>query len=88
LGLKINLSKLEIVVVGDVDNLEVLASILECRVAFLPMKYLGLPLGALYKNTYIWNGIVECCEVCMKTIREKEEARSCYVAYLILLYRF
>jgi hypothetical protein len=26
------------------------------------MKYLGLPLGASYKNTSIWNGIVEKME--------------------------
>jgi hypothetical protein len=30
-----------------------------CRVAGLPMKYLGLPLGAPYKSTTIWNDIVE-----------------------------
>jgi hypothetical protein len=28
-------------------------------VASLPMKYLGLPLGALYKAKSIWDGIVE-----------------------------
>jgi hypothetical protein len=54
-GLKINLAKSEIVPVSEVG--EGLASILECRVASLPMKYLGLPLGAPYKASTIWNGI-------------------------------
>jgi hypothetical protein len=61
-GLKINLSKSEIVPVGDVGDVEGLASILGCRVASLPMKYLGLPLGAPYKASTIWNGIIEKME--------------------------
>jgi hypothetical protein len=36
--------------------------LVRCRVARLPMKYLGLPLGAPYKSTAIWNGIVEKME--------------------------
>jgi len=47
--LKTNLSKSEIVLVGNVRNVKGLASILGCGVASLPMKYLGLPLGAHYK---------------------------------------
>jgi hypothetical protein len=31
-------------------------------VAGLPMKYLGLPLGAPYKSTTIWNDIIEKME--------------------------
>jgi hypothetical protein len=48
-GLKINLGKSEMVPVGDVPNMEELACILGCKRALrasLPMKYLGLPLGA------------------------------------------
>jgi hypothetical protein len=56
-GLKINLAKSEIVLVGEVGDVEGLACILGCRVSSLPMKYLGLPLGASYKATSIWNGI-------------------------------
>jgi hypothetical protein len=59
LGLKINLSKSEIVPIDDVGDVEGLASILGCRVAYLPMKYLGHPLGAPYKASTIWNGIIE-----------------------------
>jgi hypothetical protein len=32
--------------VGEVENIRNLAAYLGCRVAGLPMKYLGLPLGA------------------------------------------
>jgi hypothetical protein len=45
--------------VGDVEGL---AHIVACRVTSLPMKYLGLPLGASYKATSIWNGIIEKME--------------------------
>jgi hypothetical protein len=60
LGLKINLSKSEIVPVGDVENW---ASILGCGVASLPMKYLGLPLGAKYKDSNIWTSIIKKMEI-------------------------
>jgi hypothetical protein len=35
--------------VGNVPNVSGLARILGCRVSSLPLKYLGLPLGALFK---------------------------------------
>jgi hypothetical protein len=59
LRLKINLLKLEFVFAGDVDGIGGLACILGCKVTYLPMKYLDLPLGALYKAKLIWDGIVE-----------------------------
>jgi hypothetical protein len=34
--------------VGNVDNVDGLASILGCRVSFFPLKYLALPFGASY----------------------------------------
>jgi hypothetical protein len=37
LGLKFNLAKLELVPLGNVINVEVLASILGCRISSLPM---------------------------------------------------
>jgi len=39
-----------------------LANLLGCRVASLPMTYLGLQLGASYKSTSIWNGVIEKME--------------------------
>jgi hypothetical protein len=53
-GLKINLSKSEIVHVGDVGDIEGLANILRSIMASLPMKYLDIPLGASYKASTIW----------------------------------
>jgi hypothetical protein len=61
-GLKINLSKSEIVPVGEAGNVEELASILGCGVASLPIKYLSLPLGAKYKDSNIWTSIIEKIE--------------------------
>jgi hypothetical protein len=56
-SLKTNLAKLELVSVGYVDNIAGLVGILGCGVASLPLKYLGLPLGASYKAKHIY-GIV------------------------------
>jgi hypothetical protein len=61
-GLKTNLAKSELVPVGNVDNVAGLAGILGCGVASLPLKYLGLPLGASYKAKHIWDGVIEKIE--------------------------
>ena len=61
-GLKINLGKSELVPVGTVPEVEDLAAVLGCKVATLPMSYLGLPLGSSFKDKTIWNGIVEKME--------------------------
>ena len=58
-GLKVNIGKSEIVSVGEVGNLDALAHILCCKVGCLPMSYLGMPLGAHYKDSSIWNPIIE-----------------------------
>ena len=54
-GLRVNGSKSEIVPVGDVENLNVLARVLCYKVGSLPMTYLGMPLRAHYKDSSIWN---------------------------------
>ena len=58
-GLKVNVGKSEIVPTGEVRNIQSLANILQCRVGSLPMIYLGMPLGTLYKTPSIWNPILE-----------------------------
>ena len=58
-GLRINLDKSEIIPVGRVENLEVLAFELGCKVGKLPSLYLGLPLGALHKSVAVWDGVEE-----------------------------
>jgi hypothetical protein len=64
-GLKVNLGKSELVAIGEVDNIGELVNILWCNVASLPMKYLGLPLGATYKATSMWNGVIEQMDCCL-----------------------
>ena len=46
-GLKINLTKSELISVGKAEKLDELALVLGCKVGVLPTTYLGLPLGAL-----------------------------------------
>ena len=58
-GLRINLNKSEILPVGRVENLEVLALEAGCKVGRLPSSYLGLPLGAHHKSVVIWDGMEE-----------------------------
>jgi hypothetical protein len=61
-GLKINLSKYVIGLIGEVGDVEGLSSILGCRVESMPLTYLGLPLGALHKDPSIWNNVIEKME--------------------------
>ena len=49
MGLKVNVGKSVIILVKEVNNLAELASILQCRIRSLPMKYLGMPLGTSFK---------------------------------------
>ncbi|WMV55702.1 hypothetical protein MTR67_049087 [Solanum verrucosum] len=46
----------------NVANLEELAGILGCKTGSLPTTYLGLPLGASFKSSGIWNGVIEKME--------------------------
>ncbi|KAL6345756.1 hypothetical protein AAG906_017501 [Vitis piasezkii] len=55
-GLRINLDKSEILSIGRVKNLEVLALEVGCKVGRLSTSYLGLPLGANHKSVAIWDG--------------------------------
>ena len=57
--LKINLGKSELVPVGVVHNIDLFLVVLGCKQGSLPMKYLGLPLGAKFKDKTIWNPILE-----------------------------
>uniref|UniRef100_A0A2N9GXK7 Reverse transcriptase domain-containing protein n=1 Tax=Fagus sylvatica TaxID=28930 RepID=A0A2N9GXK7_FAGSY len=48
----------------QISNLryEILCQILGCKQSGLPMHYLGLPLGAKFKETAIWNPVLERVE--------------------------
>ncbi len=52
-GLKINLGKSKLVLVGEVSYMDSLLDILGCQVGSLPMKYLGVPLGVGFKDKAI-----------------------------------
>jgi hypothetical protein len=60
--LKVNLAKLILILVGNVEQVGTLAGILGCGVASLPVKYLGLPFGASFKAKHIWDGVIEKLE--------------------------
>ncbi|XP_042969900.1 uncharacterized protein LOC122302626 [Carya illinoinensis] len=47
---------------GHVHNVDSMTTILGCKISHLPMKYLGLPLGAHYKSISIWNDVLEKME--------------------------
>ena len=61
-GLGVNMGKSEVVPVGEVLNLQQLAGILCCRIGSFPKSYLGLPLGASFKASSVWNPILEKVE--------------------------
>ena len=61
-GLKINLSKSVIVPIDEVGDVEDLSSIIGCGVESMLFTYLGLPLGAHYKDPSIWNNVIEKME--------------------------
>ena len=61
-GLKVNTVKSEMVPIGEVPNVQVLAEILGCRIGALPMTFLGMPLGASHKSPTLWNPILEKIE--------------------------
>jgi hypothetical protein len=56
-GLKVNLSKSTLVLVGSLDDVDQLAGHLGCGTSDLPLKYLGLPLGASFKLKAMWRDL-------------------------------
>ena len=56
-GLKVNRDKSEAIPVGSIDSLENIVSVLRCRIGKLPS--LGLPLGALFKSSRMWDIVEE-----------------------------
>ena len=61
-SLKVNLGKSELVAMGAVHNMDLLVAVLGCKQGSLPMKYLGLPLEAKFKDKSILNPILEKME--------------------------
>ena len=73
-GLKVNLTKSVLVPVGEVSNMGALAEILGCEFGSLPVTYLGMPLGAQFKDKACWNGVVE------KTMRSLASWKRSYLS--------
>ena len=61
-SLKKNMGYSELVPVGAVPNIMLLVDVLGCKQGSLPMKYLGLPLDANFKERTISNPILEKVE--------------------------
>ncbi|RVX10936.1 putative mitochondrial protein [Vitis vinifera] len=58
-GLKINLEKSELIPIEEVTNLKDFVRALGCKEGSLPSTYLGLPLGAPFKSSRVWDGMEE-----------------------------
>jgi hypothetical protein len=56
-GLKVNLTKSTLILVSSLDDVDQLTSSLGCGTADLPLKYLGLLLGASFKLKAIWRDL-------------------------------
>ena len=54
-GLAVNWAKSSIFQVKEVANIQMLASILQCKIENLPTTYLGMPLGNNHKELVIWD---------------------------------
>ena len=57
--LRINLAKNEIILIGEMEEVDEMAVELGCKVGQLPAIYLGLPLGAPNKAVSGWDGVEE-----------------------------
>ena len=69
LGLKVKMAKFVLVLVGTVGSVGDWAGILGCGTDSLPLKYLGLPLGACYEAKSIWDDIVEKIECKLASLK-------------------
>jgi hypothetical protein len=59
IGLRVNMSKSEMIPVGDVPNLSILADIMCCRIKALPMTYCGVQIDRLEKPLIIKGGSID-----------------------------
>ena len=57
-GLRVNLTKSSILPVGRLDNIQLLAGVLGCKINVFTITYLGLLLSAKFKEEAIWDPII------------------------------
>ena len=69
-GLKVNRDKSEVIPVGRVDSLENIVSVLGCRIGKLLTSYLGLPLGASFKSSRVWDVVEKRFRKCFVLMEE------------------
>ena len=53
------ISPSELIPIGNISNVEILADELGCKVGCLPSTYLGLSLGACFRSATVWDGVEE-----------------------------
>ena len=58
-GLKVNRDKSKAIPLGRIESLEDVVSMIGYRVGKLPTFYLGLPLGASFKSSRVWDAMKE-----------------------------
>jgi len=58
LGLRVNLAKISILPLGHLDNIHLFAGVLRCNIDAFTITYLGLPLGAKFKEKTLWDPVI------------------------------
>jgi len=58
-GLRVNLSKSALILIGKVPTVDLLAPFFGCAMDYLPSSHLGLPLGGFYKSKAVWDSVVD-----------------------------
>ncbi|RVX01006.1 putative ribonuclease H protein [Vitis vinifera] len=76
LGLRVNWDKSELILVGRMENVEELALEFDCKFSTLLSSYLGLPLGAHFKEVAVWDGVEEKTFDLEKTVYFQRESVS------------
>ncbi|CAN1254586.1 LINE-1 reverse transcriptase homolog [Linum perenne] len=70
-GLKVNVHKLVMYTIGEVDDGESLAGILGCSLGSFPTTYLGLPLGCRSTSRKTWEPVVNNARSHLETWKAK-----------------
>ncbi|XP_026458469.1 uncharacterized protein LOC113358980 [Papaver somniferum] len=75
-GMKLNLEKSSMISI-DIDNvIEDISLELGCKVEKLPIKYLGLPVGATARCASVWDEVIHRMEVKLATWKKKFLSKS------------
>ncbi|XP_026442185.1 uncharacterized protein LOC113341576 [Papaver somniferum] len=75
-GLNLNLDKSTMVSVGADDIIEDLAKELGCKTEKLPINYLGMPIGAHWRSTSVWDQVLIRMKQRLATWKKKIYSRN------------